>query len=34
MNDETFKGAIIDDEEYQIELKFGNFIPKGFRTLE
>ena len=34
MNDETFKGAIIDDEEHQAELKFGNFIPKGVRTLE
>ena len=28
MNDETFKGAIIDDEEHQAELKFDNFIPK------
>ena len=34
MNDDTFKGAIIDDEEHQAELKFGNFIPKGVRTLE
>ena len=34
MNDETFKGAIIDDEEHQAELKFRNFIPKGVRTLE
>ena len=34
MNDETFKGAIIDDEEHQAELKLGNFIPKGVRTLE
>ena len=34
MNDETFKGAIIDDEEHQAELKFDNFIPKGVRTLE
>ena len=34
MNDETFKGAIIDDEEHHAELKFGNFIPKGVRTLE
>ena len=34
MNDETFKGAIIDDEEHQAKLKFDNFIPKGFRTLE
>ena len=33
MNDETFKGAIIDDEEHQDELKFDNFIPKGVRTL-
>ena len=33
-NDETFKGAIIDDEEHQAELKFDNFIPKGVRTLE
>ena len=29
-----FKGAIIDDEEHQAELKFDNFIPKGVRTLE
>ena len=34
MNDNTFKGAIIDDEEHQAELKFGNFILKGLRTLE
>ena len=34
MNDETFKGAIIYDGEHQAELKFGNFIPKGFKTLE
>ena len=34
MNDETFKGAIIDDEEHQAELKFNNFILKGVRTLE
>ena len=34
MNDETFKGAIIDDEEHQAKLKFDNFIPKGVRTLE
>ena len=34
MNDETFKGAIIDDEEHQAELKFDNFIPKGVKTLE
>ena len=34
MNDETFKGAIIDDEEHQAELKFNNFIPKGVKTLE
>ena len=33
MNDETFKGVIIDDEEHQAELKFRNFIPKGVRTL-
>ena len=33
-NDETFKGAIIDDEEHQAELKFDNFIPKGVRPLE
>ena len=33
-NDETFKGAIIDDEEHQAELKFDNFIPKGVGTLE
>ena len=34
MNDETFKGEIIDDEEHQAELKFDNFIPKGVKTLE
>ena len=34
MNDETFKGAIIDDEKHQAELKFDNFIPKGVKTLE
>ena len=34
MNDETFKGEIIDDEEHQAELKFDNFIPKGVRNLE
>ena len=33
-NDETFRGAIINDEEHQAELKFNNFIPKGVRTLE
>ena len=33
-NDETFKGAIIDHEEHQAELKFDNFIPKGVRTVE
>ena len=33
-NDETFKGAIIDDEEHQAEMKYNNFIPKGVRTLE
>ena len=34
MNDETFKGAITDDEEHQAELKFDNFIPKWVRNLE
>ena len=34
MNDETFKGAIIDDEEHQAELKFRNFVLKGVRALE
>ena len=34
MNDETFNGAIIDDEEHQEDLHNGNFIPKGVRTLE
>ena len=33
MNDETFKGTIIDDEEHQVELKLGKFIPKGVRSL-
>ena len=30
MNDETFKGAIIDDEVHQENLQNENFIPKGF----
>ena len=34
MNDDTFKGAIIDDKEHQANLQNGNFIPKGVRTLE
>ena len=34
MNDDTFKGAIIDDEEHRAELKYINFIAKGVRTLE
>ena len=34
MNDDTFKGSIIDDEEHQANLQTGNFIPKGVRTLE
>ena len=34
INNETFKGAIIDDEEHQENLQNGNFIPKGVRTLE
>ena len=34
MNDDTFKGAIIDDKEHQVELKYGKFIPKGVRTFE
>ena len=33
-NDEVFKGAIIDDEEHEAEMKFDNFIPKWVRTLE
>ena len=33
-NDEVFKGATIEDEEHQAELKYDNFIPKGVRTLE
>ena len=33
INDDTFKGEIIDDEEHQDELKFDNFIPKGVETL-
>ena len=33
-NSETFKGAIIDDEEHQAKLKFDKFIPKGVNTLE
>ena len=34
MNDETFKGDIINDEEHQANLHNGKFIPKGVRTLE
>ena len=34
MNEEVFKGSIIDDEEHQDEMKYDNFIPKGVRTLE
>ena len=34
MNDETFKGDIIDDEEHQENLQNGNFIPKGVKNLE
>ena len=34
MNNDTFKGAIIDDEDHQADLQNGNFIPKGVRTLE
>ena len=33
-NEDVFKGAIIDDEKHQAEMKFDNFIPKGVRTLE
>ena len=33
-NNDTFKGAIIDDKEHQAELQYGNFIPKGVITLE
>ena len=33
-NDENFKGAVIDEEEHQANLRTGNFIPKGVRTLE
>ena len=34
MNHDTFKGAITEEEEHQVELKYGNFIAKGVRTLE
>ena len=34
MNNDTFKGAIIDDEEHQAELQNENIIPKGVKTLE
>ena len=27
-NDENFKGAVIDDEEHQANLRSGNFTPK------
>ena len=33
-NNDTFRGAIIDDEEHQAELQYENFIPKEVRTLE
>ena len=33
-NDENFKGAVIDDEEHQANLRSGNFIPKGVINLE
>ena len=33
-NEDVFKGAIIDDEKHQAEMKFDNFVPKGVRTLE
>ena len=33
-NEETFKDAVIEDEEHQANLQNGNFIPKGVRTLE
>ena len=33
-NDENFKESVIDDEEHQANIQNGNFIPKGFRTLE
>ena len=34
LNEDTFKGAIIDDEEHEANLKNGNFILKGVSTLE
>ena len=34
MNNDTFKGAIIDDEDHQADLQNGNLIPKGVRNLE
>ena len=33
-NDENFKGEVIDEEEHQENLRSGNFILKGVRTLE
>ena len=33
-NEETFKDAVIDDEEHQANIHNGNFIPKGVRALE
>ena len=33
-NEETFKDAVIDDEEHQVNIHNGNFMPKGVRTLE
>ena len=33
-NDENFKGVVIDEEEHQVNLRSGNFTPKGVRTLE
>ena len=33
-NDENFKGAMIDEEEHQANLRSGIFIPKGVITSE
>ena len=33
-NEENFKGAVIDEEEHQANLRRRNFITKGVRTLE
>ena len=33
-NEETFKDAVIDDEEHQANIQNSNFIPKRVSTLD